>query len=242
MVTNTKEGLTSVIRSIAGEYFDLGQGQEILEADILQAIDLTVRTFSRSIPREIVEDEVGDGGKYYPLTNLASWVNDFSRIVSIDYDSGSRVGSDEQPRFLDKNNLAWSYYRDATVRYLFFPGLAPTSSITFRVTYTALHTLSETTSTVPSQYENAVIYLTVSHILRFAQVRMEQGTGGQGSSEFTGFRNKGSGFGNIAEHYEQLYIKEMGGADGVPAALATREFDMTFAHGEQYLFHGGQLR
>tara|TARA_Y100000310_G_scaffold341086_1_gene439042 strand:+ start:913 stop:1638 length:726 start_codon:yes stop_codon:yes gene_type:complete len=241
MATALLEGITDRVRSVVGPFPAFTGDNEITDATVEEAIKQARNIFSQVKPRITIEDETGDDGKFYPLSDLANWDDDFSEILSIDWDAGTRVSSDEVPRFLNKDNGDWTFYRDATVRYLFFPKLSPSSSLTFRVEYTSIHVLDDTTSTIPLKYEEAIIYLAVSRLARIIQFRVEKGLDPPMGTEFVTMRNKGSGFKALAEDYQKLYIKEMGG-EGVPAASAIREYDLTFAWGHSYAFHAGAQR
>ena len=206
-----------------------------------EGIAQAVSRLSRNVPYIVVEDETGDSGRYYALSDLDSWEDDFSQIRQIDWDVGTRVGSDESPQFLQLDDGDWRIYRDPTTRYLYFPSRTPSSSVTFRVTYTARYTLSGATSTIPRQFEDAVVFLGVSRVARIVQLRVEKSLDPPMGVEFVTMRNKGSGFKSVSDGYEKLYIEEIGG-EGVIGASSEREDDLRFQHGEQYMFHHGRLR
>lgn len=241
MPTQNLEDIRARVSNIVGS-FPVFTGENSVGDDTIdEGIDQARKIFSKIKPHIIVEDEVGDDGRYYALGMLADWQDDFSEILSIDWDAASRISSDEQVNPLNRDDGDWTYYRDATTRYLVFPNHSPASSLTFRVTYTTFQTLSATTSTVPLQYEEAIIYLAVSRLARIVQWRVEKATDPPGGAQFVTMRNKSSGFDRLAEVYFDLYIAEMGG-DGVVAASAVREFDQRFMLGDHYIFHSGRQR
>lgn len=241
MTDVTIPNLEADIKQIVGKHPFFSGDEEIGQGTISTMIEFASRIFSNYKPLEVVEDEVGDGGNYYPVTNLSSWENDFSEILQVDYDVGSRVTSDELPQFLNIDDGDVQFYRDATTRYFVFPNHGPTSSITFRVTYTALHLIGEevidSLSTIPNIFRNAITYLAISELNNVIQQHMESGIDGPRGVEFTTFRNKGSGFDRLMQVYFDKFLREIGGADGVAAASKTRDFDQTFATGDRYFFH-----
>jgi hypothetical protein len=241
VVTKTRGAIISRMQSIIGDVPMFTGDNEIVESEFAEALAQAVKRFSNSVPHVVVEDEVGDSGQYYPLTNLTSWEDDWSRIIRIDYDVGSRVSGDELQQFLKVDDKDWLFYRDSTTRYLFFPKMSPTSSITYRVTYTTFHTLSDAESTIPTRYEEAILYLGVSRLARIIQTHVEKGMESSAGADYPALRNAGSGMSAIAIVYEDMYEEEMGGIDTLPAT-AFRETDQRYMAGDPYLFHAGSLR
>lgn len=206
----TLETIRAEVRNITGTFPMFTGDNEIGDNVVDQAIAQAVNSYSRDFPRIVVEAEVGDSGKYYPLSNLASWEDDFSAITQIDYDAGSRIGSDETPQFLSEDNGDWKYYRDASTRYFFLPKHSPDSGTTLLVTYTARHTVDSTTSTVPLQHEKAVVYLSVSELSSTLQFHAEKAIDPPAGANYISMRNKGSGFRSVGEHFREKYIQEIG--------------------------------
>jgi hypothetical protein len=99
-------------------------------------IKAAVERYGQDRPDEITEDESGDGGRYYDLnTLLASWVDDFSRVLSIQYPA-SAISADEVPVYLDPVDWDDDYY-DGSTRYLFLPNHSPAAAESMRIRYTA---------------------------------------------------------------------------------------------------------
>jgi len=232
----TLETMRSEMRNITGTFPFFSGENEVGDNVVDQAISQAVGSYSRDFPRIIVESEVGDSGKYYPLTNLTSWENDFSAILSIDYDAGSRIGSDETPRFLSEDNGDWKYYRDASTRYFFLPNHSPDSGVTLLVTYTARHSVDSVASTVPTQHEKAVIYLSVSELASTLQFHAEKAIDPPAGANYISMKNKGSGFRSVGDHFRVKYMQEMGGEE-IVGASAMREFDQKYTTGDNYFFH-----
>ena len=168
--------------------------------------------------------------------SLASWAIGFSEIISIDWDSATRVASDEGPFYLNKDDGGWGFYEDSTGLYLDLPS-SPSSDITSNIQYTVPHTLDEATNTIKDQYQDAILYLTIAIFARTAQIRAEKALDPPAGAEFVTMRNKGSGFAQIHDAYMKLYQGEIGGEDGIAPASATRDWDSTFIDGQDYLFH-----
>ena len=216
-------------------------GKEVINIGIRQA----VTKFSRDFVRTIVEDEVGDGGKYYDLNTLLTsgpWEDDFSSIESIDFDAGDRVANDESQNFLNQDKGDWDFYEDSSIKYLFFPSLNPTSSQTLRITYTARHSLIDTADTsIPDQYKEAIVYLSVSRLAAIFMLRTEKALDPPGGAEFVSMRTKSSGFKSVMDVFEGFYQTEIGGT-GIEPGTARRDFDIFPQAGGSYLYHSGRNR
>ena len=237
----TRQDIHTNVRSLVGDFPLFTGDNEIGEAEVDLAIEQAVNRFSRDVPREIIEDEVGDDGKYYPLTNLTSWEHDFSEILAIDYDSRTRVSGDELPGWLSLDEGDWKFYEDASVKYFVFPLLSPDSGTTYRIRYTCRHTLNDAdSSTITEQYKIAIIYLSVSELMLIASLHAEKASDPPAGAEFITMRNKGSGYESIAKKYEEKYLMEIGGKT-VPAGTANRDFDTIPTFGSGYFFHGSRI-
>ena len=240
-----RQDVQTDVSFILGE-FPMFSGENSLGESVIQlGIRQAVNAFSRFLPDRVVEDDVGDGGKYKDLASLASWETNFSRIVSIDLDVSTRVSSDEFPNFLSEEDGDWVFYSDTSLDYVFFPNHSPSTSETLRFTYTRRQLLGDTdaTSTIPDQYREAIIFLAVSNVASIAQIRAEKALDPPAGAEFVTMRSKGSGFASIRDNYYNMYIKEIGGsADGVGGASASKNFDQTPLMGGDYMFHPSRRR
>jgi hypothetical protein len=110
-----------------------------------QLIKQAVMDYSRDRPDTATSDVSGDGGKYYPITNLTAWSDEFSRISAIQYPAPA-VASDETPVYLDPEDWDEDYYAGG-VRYLWLPHHAPAATETMRVTYAAAYAWSAGSTT-----------------------------------------------------------------------------------------------
>lgn len=249
MVTaNTRESVKTRVYGIAGTFPFFSGERSVGDSQIDEAITQAVNRFSRDRPRVTTEDVVGDSGKYYVLSTLLSnWETDFSRVISIDYDANTRISSDESTQFLVRDDDEWKIYRgpdssNLPVYYLYFPLRTPSSTTTLRVTYSIRHTFSAALSTIPAHYEDAIVNLAVSRLMRIVQIHVEKALDSPMGAQFATFRNKGAGFQALVDAFQQYYIEELGGEE-VPAASAIREFDLKFMrYDEQYIFHHGSQR
>jgi len=100
-------------------------------------IKAAMERYSRDLPDDYVEDEVGDGGKFYKLTGtsavLANWVEGFSRVMEIEYPAVT-IASDQTPVYLQPEDYRDDYWQGGD-RYLFLPNHSPAATETMRIKF-----------------------------------------------------------------------------------------------------------
>ena len=109
-----------------------------------QAID----RYSHDQPDEITADITGDGGRYYAISLLTSWQDEYSEIRSIEYPAAT-IANDETAVYLDSDDYDADYY-DGAARYIYFPNHSIGASEAFRVRYTAPYTETADTWNTPA--------------------------------------------------------------------------------------------
>jgi hypothetical protein len=112
-------------------------------------IKAALERYSKDNPDTDTIDITGDAGRYYGIVaELATWVEGFSRVLSIEYPAAT-VASDELPRYLEAEDWDDDYW-DGSTRYLFLPNHAPAATEAMRVVFTVpwLWTVSAVTEVV----------------------------------------------------------------------------------------------
>jgi hypothetical protein len=110
-----------------------------------------VGLYERVRPRIVTEDIAGAGVQRYATP--AKWVVDASEFLSVEYPI-----DEDPPTFLDPNEVQVLDVADvagAPTQKLLL-GVAPSTGTSFRLRYTAPHTVDATTSSVPARDEEAV--------------------------------------------------------------------------------------
>lgn len=240
---NRQEVRIDVLKTI-GSHPQFTGDQEIDNTQIDLSIRQAINIFSKQIPRRNLQDVVGDDGKYYLLTTLlTNWEEDFSEIISIDFDAGSRITDDVAPQFLNMDDGDWTFVWFPSGQHLFLPNHSPTSSQTLTIWYTSRHVFGDTNadSSIPDQYREAITFESVSRMLVRIAVGLEKGSDPSAGAEFPSLRSKSSGTRALAEFYHSLYMDELGGNEEI-AASASRDFDLRPVGGGEYHFHGSRVR
>lgn len=124
----------------------LAQVDDILSADNNELSQLAryrhikaaLSQYSEHAPDEITDDLAGDGGKYYAMAGLSTFLEDFSRVLQVEYPAYA-ISSDNQPQLLDSDDWNADYRDGSNARYLYFPNHTPSATETIRIKHTASH-------------------------------------------------------------------------------------------------------
>lgn len=220
------------------------------------AIAAAVSRYSTDRPREVVEDEVGTGSPYFVLVGtgavLASWLDGVSSIKRIEYPAAA-IGASYRPTYLDRQDDWTETYRDGSKTYLYLRGAVPSVAETVRITYTAPHTHTSVTDTVPAGDREALYDLAAYYAC------IALGTKAAGSSDSTisadsvNYRDSQLRYKQQAELWLGSYNDRMGisdgsgaggksGGSGVAGASATGDWDRRDSGNRPFLTHGGRWR
>lgn len=210
-----------------------------------EAISAAITRFSQDQPREVVVDMAGAGTDYYPLTGgssvAASWVDGSSSVQSIDYPAGA-VANGYTPTWLDPDN-DWTTYKNATLTYLRFRNAAPAVGETARLTYTAPHTHTSVTDTVPAQDLDALCDLAAYYACLALATKASGSQDSVIAADSTNYRDAQLRYKQQAEGWLKSYGDRMGisvGEDGKTApagASATADWNRSNTGGGSWLTH-----
>jgi len=191
------------------------------------AIQRAVEEYGSDRPREVVVDLTGNATSFYDVTALTGWVNDASRVLRVEYPA-SAVGANYTPEFLDPI-ADWQIHRDTTKYYLYLIGITPAVTETIRVWFTAQHTLSTATDTIPTKDKRAVLDLAASYACLMLATEAAQSVDMDVPSEATNFREASDRLLSIAKAWRAQYDGHMsqGPEVSTKAAVAIRDWDMT---------------
>jgi len=110
-----------------------GLDSELAEYRRLRLIKSAVAQYWHDVPVEVTEDITGDGGRYYDVAGLASWVEGLSNILRVQYPAAT-IADDDMPQWLESHQ--WEDYWDGATHYLHLPNYSPAATEAIRVLYT----------------------------------------------------------------------------------------------------------
>jgi hypothetical protein len=203
--------------------------QEALELHIAEAVD----RYSVERPDELVVDTVGDGGFDYAMP--AGFVEGFSSIRSIEY---PYVATTQVPPYM-KSGKDYRPYRGDSALRLRFLNHSPSTSETFRTTFTAPHSVTEEATTVPAVDERAVSNLAAALLAEQLAAEYENKARSTMPDVTLDLRSKAQEYQTQADRYYRLWQKHMGlPEDGSPSgAVGWMDLDWAPQSGYPPLTH-----
>lgn len=225
----------------------------LADATVLdEAIGRAVVRYSRDRPLMVVEDESGNGTPFYTLVGagavLASWSDKFSQIDCIEYPAGD-VSSDYRPTFLDRQDDWQEDFRIPDKILLRFKTLSPAATETFRVTYSALHTHTSVTDTVPAADLEALCDLSAHYACIILGTEAAGVTDSLVEADTTNYRDAQLRYSQQAKAWLDSYNRHMGispsseaGASSAKGGSAWADWDQKYQSGFPFLTHWSRNR
>lgn len=230
-MSNRQEYIETVEKMVPGDH-------PIGEAEIILAISQAVKEHSRHKPRVVVEDEDGDGGFDYAVSLLASWSAGFSVIKQVEYPVDD---TDETPDILQDDG--WMIYETPDGKYLRFLEDKPTTDEDMRVTYTALHTCTDSACTVEDFDEEAVQSLCASFFSDMLATYYAQSQDSTIDADSVDHTSKSRDYGARAKNFRKVYFDHLGVKEGQsPPASVTRDQDKKASWSSDKLTHKKRYR
>jgi hypothetical protein len=212
---------------------DEGQLSRDAKDDIIQA---AVERYSHDRPDTQIDDESGDGGRFYAISGnfMSDWVEGFSRITEIEYPAAT-IANDDTPNYLEPDDFRDDYWA------------SPAATESMRITYTVpwAWTSSPLQTTTPAQDFNAICYLAASLCCRAMAARFAQIGDTTIAADSTAHTTKSGEFARRAKEFEALYIQHMNLDDkGERAAGEFVDWDTepAWPASRQFIFHGKEVR
>jgi hypothetical protein len=223
----TRYDYLEAVDNLVGGEIPLGEGEKGL------ALDLAVKEHSRYRPQVIAEDVTGDGGFDYALSDLASWSEGFSAIQSVEYPVDD---DDENADILQEEQ--WQIYRKPAGRVLRLLEDTPETDEEIRITYTALHTCTDSTCTVETIDEEAVQALASGYFCSMLATYYAQSTDSTIAADSVDHKSKSQEYAARSRALRKVYFDHLGIKEGQrkPASV-TRDQDTMPSWRADHLTH-----
>lgn len=207
-------------------------------ADKTAAISAAVIEHSRNRPRVVVEDVTGDGGFDYELADLAAYTAGFSTVRQVEYPVAETL---RQPNILIEDD--WVIYPKPAGDYLRLLQATPTAAYKIRITYTALHTLTAQSGTIPAHHDTAVQTLAAAIFCHMLAAYYSQSEDGIIAADSVQHSNRAREYAIRAKTYRGIYYDLIGAEEGkAPAVSITSDQDLHIAGGMDRLTHPARYR
>lgn len=229
---STRQDYLSAIDGLVPGKIPLGESDKII------AINMSMKQHSKQKPLPIIEDETGDGGFDYAITDLTYWSDGFSAIKRVEYPVND---DDETPDVLADD--AWTIYSKPAGDYLRFLENTPLTTESFRVTYTGLHTCTVTACSVKTYDEEAVQALCAAFFCSMLSTYYAQAGDSTISADSVDHKSRSDHYAARARMYRKMYFDHLGIKDGqTPPASVTRDQDKAGSWGSDRLTHKSKYR
>ena len=198
-----------------------------------------VAIYSKDRPQIKRADYSGDG-TLYMFDVPSDWIEDFSRIESVEYPQGN-----DPADYLEDND--WVFYRtvESSVEKLKIRllGIIPTAGQTMRVIYTTLHSIpTSATGTIPDADFDAVANLAASLCCRALATKYAQSSESTIGADSVDWADKGRLYTELADKLLTLYREHVGRGEDVKAAGKIQDMDTSYAWGADFMFHPRKWR
>lgn len=197
------------------------------------AIAEALKRYSLDYPAEAVTTLIGDGFGYtFPLP--ASFVAGFSTVLAVEYPVGQQV-----PVYLDEDD----YGLYGIPPQLRFYSLVLSVGETAIVTYSALHTVTESTDTVPPAQQEWVAWLAAAICCRQLAAYYAQTMEPMMGADAAYWGARAQYYLTLAEKFEQAYTNQgTMTEESLTAANVNRDMDVTLEYGLPRFYHPSRNR
>jgi len=217
---------------VSGDELPLG------EAETIVAIAMAIKEHSRHRPQQIVEDVTGDGGFDYAVSDLASFSDGFSSIKQVEYP----VDDDDETAEILQDD-AWEIYEKPAGKVIRFLEDEPAETESFRVTYTAVHTCTDSACTVDEFDDEAVQTLAAGFFCEMLSTYFAQMGDSTISADSVDHTSKSREYAARAKAWRGLYFQHLGIREGqIGAASVTKDYDLMGSWQRDKLTHPRKYR
>lgn len=217
------------------------QAQQLQPDDKVRALDQAVVLYSKDKPYLKIQEDTGDGSAY-DFDLPSDWVDGFSFIDGeIEYPADDY----QKPLYVDDNE--WIYFAKlvSTVRtvYLRFLSFTPATGKTIRYTYVVPHTLNSSTNTIFEIDFKAVVHLAAAICFWALAARYAQSADSSIDADVVDYQRQSDMYVELAksnmEYYNRILGKGQFAKDNsaATAGISTRDLDMAYQYGSDYLTH-----
>lgn len=200
------------------------------------------RRYSSDQPLIRVYDYLGDGITY-DFDLPGDFIPGFSAIISLEYP----LGEGREPAFLEGED--WALYRTienneqkVKLRTL---SVTPAAGKKMRLSYTALHTIPASgPSSIPDSDFDAVAALAASLCCRALAAKYTQTTDPTLNADVVNYQGRAGQYSLLANQLLKIYQDYIGLSKepGAPATSVTKDMDLSFGFGGDFLFHKRKWR
>lgn len=196
-----------------------------------EAIDKALARHNRFRPRIVMQEFTGDGSTYD--FTLTSFTLDFSNVLSVEYPAGR-----QRPTYVLEKDY-FIYRKPDGTAVLRLAKNTPSTSEKVLVAYTAPHTTTSNSSTIPGPDESAFVNLCCYFACLTLSAYYKQQDNSTMDSDAIEWRSKGSLWEDLGKKYYREWANHLGmdEKDLAPAASRDADLDLSFTWGTDPIVH-----
>lgn len=227
--------LTDIQKMIGAVKGKIGEASEMEDGEIEAHIYEALSEYSNDRPRVVVESFNGDGSTY--SFTLTYYAERFTSVYEVEYPGGSQT-----PVKLKDND--YEIYRGVSTTQLRLHRTVPATGETVIVRYTALHSITSLTSTIPEFDERAFVNLAAARCCTTLAAKYLPHARRDRSPQALEFRSKIADFQGQSRRYLSAYQRHIGsGIEADPTAYTTNvDLDVNLGVPGDRIFHSRNWR
>ncbi len=208
------------------------------DAEIDQAFDAALKTYSRDRARAVADPISGDG-RAYQIPLPGRWIAGFSRVNSIEYPTGN------QPRTIleaSDYQIVDTVLGRQPLRALEFASTPDAGTDNILVSYTTRHVHNDELDTVPAEDFEAVTWLAASIACATIATKMAGSSDSVIAADSVQYRDSQLRYKQQSEAFKKMYDDFVKGDGSVRAAGAMTDWDTNMSYRGDRLFHPRRWR
>ena len=214
-----------------------GSDEDLGAVSLRDCIKEAVRSgYSKDRPKKTVVDVTGTGAFDYAITGLTGYVEDFSTILQVEYPVDD---TSQEQDLLEEDE--WELYRKPAGLFLRFKETTPSTSQSFRATFTAPWEFTTSNSSeslaIPSPDIDAIANLSASFAFGRMASKFVRASDPTISADMVDRRTKSDHYRSLAKDYAKMYRDHIGKPSESVAAGGFVDWDPRLQTGVDRLTH-----
>jgi hypothetical protein len=203
-----------------------------------KAIAKAVQTYAKHRPRVLVRDLDATGSHVGSLFILDGWEDAFSQVRGVEYPVDDTKAA---KNLLDAEE--WTVYQSPQGKELHLLTTTGTAGEAIRVTFTALHVVDDSGSTIPAADEVAVQSLAAACFCRMLAAAYAESIDSNIAADSVDQMSKRREYEAMAKVFEREFSNDTGINPGQPGpAAGVVDWDLNLSNGRDRITHPRRLR
>lgn len=232
--TDTRTRVRNVLKDTSSS------NPELSDAQVNQAIDQAVQTYSLDRPRVVADYLSGDGSSY-TFRLPRRWIHGFSRVVEVEYPLDSQQPTLLEPTDYNVEELTLGTQPLRRLRFLSVIPESGTDNVLVRSTTRHVH--SDELDTIPADDLDPVCWLAAAYAALTLAARQAAARDSTIAADAVSYRDGEQRWRSVADKLTQQYAERIRGSkESSPVTGLVRDWDTTTPYGADRLIHRRRWR